>query len=198
MTHDTHYQRYHQHYNNDAFRALCRCIVCDLEQNDQLTDLQVFEASGKPVAHRLINLVTDAAIEATGNTPYPAPRFMELAKIAAGTLRADTIEVIAQYLERFDPDRVHAVVQDFRTHVRALTSVQSRDPHKALVEMTNTLHTNTGRAAYYLLVSAAACERASELALAGDVGEYLAEQVRIASANLQSARVLFKQTGKRL
>ena len=185
--HDTHYTNYHRLYDNDAFTALRTLIIADLENNPTISEEAAYERSGEPTTHRLINLVIDSAIEASGEFPYPNARFMELANLASTTLNPDTTQAIGQYLKRFDPDGIQTVSKDFMAHVTATSMEPFGDYIEMLIDLTSDLHSPEGRAAHYLLIVSKQASAAAALLLEGNHDDYLVEKLRLTQNHLNYA-----------
>ena len=188
MRHDKDSHLYHLRYSNIAFRAIYHAVLADFWRKPDITDKEISASHQNPVARRLFRLLIDVAIEATGSRPFPMPRHLELAQLAAEALRPDTWTAIGSYLQRFDPDGEVGIAADFPHLVRVVAYTRDLP---STIEMpilsAAKLHSPTGHAVHHLLVSAEALAAAVNIALYGSQGGYLQEKLSHAKTELQRA-----------
>lgn len=104
----TNLETYNKLYNNAAYRNLSRALVADICGEYQAAEPALLErAEATPDHNRLMNAVTDCAIEASMYYDYPdgmvppcVPKLVKL--LAESGASQDAVQATADYIERFE------------------------------------------------------------------------------------------------
>lgn len=169
-------QHYNTYFDNQKYQAIAMHLAQDLHAERE--SLRVADA---------MNLVSDAAFQVCGHPDYPEA-YLKLAIFCGqNNVNIMTIDLIADYLRRFQTKPV-TIIDDFEATAKALLqSYASFDALHSAATASNAIHTWQGRIAYDLLVAAEYLTQAAiHLLMDGNLS-YIREKLQSSFWHLKGA-----------